>query len=127
MQRIKFALLALLSVFAFGAMPAMVGAQSSKTAVCEGLGIASGKSCDDPKADKTVEDTIKLAIRIFELIIGVIALFTIITAGLNYINSGGDGSKTATAKNRIMYAAIGLIVVALAETIVQFTLNRVPK
>lgn len=95
----------------------------SKDAVCKGLTITGG-TCG-AGAESTVTKIIKTAIQIFQLIIGIIAVFTIITAGLNYILSGGDSGKTATAKNRILYAAIGLVVVALAQVIVQFVLNRV--
>jgi Type IV secretion system pilin len=105
---------------------AAAGASSSndsKDAVCKGLSITGGK-CGGG-AETTVSTIIKTAIQIFQLIIGIIAVFTIITAGLNYITSGGDSGKTATAKNRILYAAIGLVVVALAQIIVQFILNRV--
>jgi Type IV secretion system pilin len=91
-------------------------------AICEGVAIAGGK-CGE--GDKQITDIIKFAIRMFQTIIGVIAIFTIATAGLNYVLSAGDSGKTATAKNRILYSAIGLAIVALAEVIVQFILNRV--
>ena len=48
----------------------------------------------------------------------------IIIAGLKYITSQGEPANIATAKNSIIYAAIGLVVVALAQVIVRFVLNR---
>ena len=138
MKRIKLLLVTGISLFAFVLMPtaalaqaaapkapAATGDSQSKQNVCDGLELAGGKCGAD--GDKTIQNVIKAAIRIFQTIIGVIAVFTIITAGLTYITSAGDGGKTATAKNRIMYSAIGLVVVALAEVIVQFALNQVPK
>ncbi len=127
MQKLKIAFLTLLSMFSLTAVPVVVMAQAtdSKAAVCEGLALAGG-DCGSDKTNSTISNVIKTAIRIFQMIVGIIALFTIITAGLTYITSAGDGSKTATAKNRIMYAAIGLVVVALAEVIVQFILDKVP-
>jgi hypothetical protein len=104
--------------------PSTPTAGSSAAAICEGVAIAGGE-CG--KGDEQIMGVVKFAIRIFQTIIGVIAVFTIATAGLNYILSAGDSSKTATAKNRIMYSAIGLAIVALAEVIVQFVLNRVTK
>jgi Type IV secretion system pilin len=104
---------------------ATTGSSSSVTGVkniCEGVAIAGGE-CG--KGDEQITNIIKFAIRIFQTIIGVIAIFTIATAGLNYVLSAGDSGKTATAKNRILYSAIGLAIVALAEVIVQFILNRV--
>ena len=49
----------------------------------------------------------------------------IIYGGFKYISSGGDSGKVTEAKNTIIYAVIGLVVVALAQFIVQFVLNKV--
>jgi hypothetical protein len=68
---------------------------------------------------------LQTSILIFQVIVGVISVFVLITAGLSYITSGGDTSKTKTAKDRILYAVIGLVVVALSQVIVAFVLNRV--
>jgi hypothetical protein len=48
----------------------------------------------------------------------------LIFGGLKYITSGGESSNISAAKNTILFAIIGLIVVALAQVIVQFALNR---
>lgn len=42
------------------------------------------------------------------------AVIVIIAAGLMYITSDGDPGKTSTAKNAIIYAAIGLVFVGTA-------------
>ena len=49
----------------------------------------------------------------------------IIYGGMRYITSGGDSGKITSAKNTIIYALIGLVVVALAQFIVKFVLNKV--
>jgi hypothetical protein len=49
----------------------------------------------------------------------------IIFGGLRYITSGGNDSSVTGAKNTILYAIIGLIIVALAQVLVRFTLNKV--
>jgi hypothetical protein len=49
----------------------------------------------------------------------------IIIGGFKYITSGGDSNNVSSAKNTILYAIIGLIIVALAQTIVRFILGRV--
>ncbi len=48
----------------------------------------------------------------------------IIVGGLKYITSGGDSGNITSAKNTILYAIVGLIVVALAQIIVRFVLQR---
>jgi hypothetical protein len=61
--------------------------------------------------------------RIFGLITGVISVFMIVIAGTRYVNSGGDPSKTASAKNTIIYALVGVVVAGLAGGIAQFVLS----
>jgi hypothetical protein len=48
----------------------------------------------------------------------------IIVAGFRYITSGGKQESVTGAKNTILYAVIGLIIVALAQIIVRFVLNK---
>ena len=61
---------------------------------------------------------------IFAIVTGIISVFIIIISGLRYINSGGDPAKTASAKNGIMYAAIGVTVAVVAQGIVSFVLSK---
>ena len=60
-----------------------------------------------------------------DLVVGVIAVIMIIIGGLRYITSGGDSNNTKGAKDTILYAIIGLVVVAMAQVIVKFVLNKV--
>lgn len=125
MNKIKVILASFITMFSVLAMPAIVVyAGPAKDAVCEGAQFATGGACD-ATAEKPVKDTITLAIRILQMIVGIISVFTIMIAGLGYVTSAGDGAKTKTAKDRILYAAVGLMVVVLAEVIVRFVLNRV--
>jgi uncharacterized membrane protein YuzA (DUF378 family) len=64
-------------------------------------------------------------VNIFSLIVGIVAVIMIIVGGLKYITSGGDSNNVSSAKSTIIYAIIGLVVVALAQFIVQFVLNKV--
>ncbi len=72
-----------------------------------------------------INNLIKIFVNIFSAIIGVIAVVMIIYGGVKYITSGGESSNVSSAKNTIVYAVIGLIVVALAQFIVQFVLDKV--
>lgn len=55
---------------------------------------------------------------------GVIAIVVIMISGLKFITSSGDSKKAEEARNTIIYAAVGLVVVALAQFIVKFVLAR---
>ena len=55
-------------------------------------------------------------------ILGILATIIIIYGGFQYMTSAGDSSKTKKAKDTILYAAIGLIICALAAAIVNFVI-----
>jgi hypothetical protein len=67
---------------------------------------------------------IKTIINIVSVIVGVVAVIMIVFGGLKYITSGGDSSNVSSAKNTIIYAIVGLVVVALAQFIVRFVLDK---
>lgn len=124
MKKLKILLMSFIASMSFLAVPTLVHAQSAED-VCAGANFANGGTCDTTQAATDVSSVIKTSIRILQGIVGIISVFVLITAGLNYITSGGDSSKTKTAKDRIIYACVGLVIVVLAQIIVAFVLNRV--
>jgi hypothetical protein len=48
----------------------------------------------------------------------------IVVGGFRYVTSAGDSTKVGSAKNTILYALIGLIIVALAQIVVRFVLSK---
>lgn len=97
----------------------------AKTAVCEGAGIVGGvSSCDPPEGTKTINDYIRIGLNVFSAIIGVVAVVMMMIGGIKYVTSQGDATQTNNAKNTILYAAIGLVVAAIAQIFVQFVLSR---
>lgn len=101
-----------------------VNAQSNKDAVCEGISLTGG-SCQEQPGQPTINSTLTLVINILSMVVGVAAVIMIIIGGLRYITSGGDSAGVNGAKNTILYAVIGLVIVALAQVIVRFVLDRV--
>lgn len=81
-------------------------------------------NADDAEAGAKVDSILKLAINIFSVVVGFISVIMIIVGGLKYITSGGDSGNITGAKNTILYAIIGLVVVALAQIVVRFVLSR---
>lgn len=55
---------------------------------------------------------------------GIIAVLAIIIAGFMYTISRGDPGEIAKAKNTILYAVVGLVVVLVAFTITNFIIGR---
>lgn len=82
------------------------------------------KPGDSTTGGANITDLITTIVNVISIIVGVIAVIMIIFGGLKYITSGGDSNKITAAKNTIMYALIGLVVVALAQFIVRFVLSK---
>lgn len=61
---------------------------------------------------------------IVAVISGAVAVIIILVAGFSFITSGGDPAKVASARNTILYAAIGLVVIIAGQSIIQFVINR---
>jgi hypothetical protein len=58
---------------------------------------------------------------------GVVAVIVIIVGGIRYATANGDSSQITAAKNMIMYAVVGLIVIISAAGLTQFVLTNVAK
>lgn len=71
--------------------------------------------------DNTVQAILNIAFVIF----GALAVLMIVIAGFRYIIYGSDANKLAEVKRQIIYALVGLVIVATASIIVNFVLNRV--
>ena len=69
----------------------------------------------------------KNGLNIFYFIVGVVAVLMIIVSGLMMSVAGSDPSTVARAKNMIMYAVIGLVVVTFAFAITQFIIGSFAK
>lgn len=91
---------------------------------CDGLKtINPDQGCDKNPAG-TVDNLLKRVINLLSIIVGIAAVIVIIIAGLRFVTSGGSTEDTASAKSAIIYALVGLIVVALAQFIVHFVLKQ---
>jgi len=64
-------------------------------------------------------DVIQAAISILFVLGIILALVFVIVAGIQWVMSGGDKQKIQTARNRLMYSIIGLIVIFISLFIVQ--------
>ncbi len=59
------------------------------------------------------------------LLIGLIAVIIIIIQGIKMTLSTGDAGQVKSARDGVIYAAVGLVVAVLAQAIVRFVLNRI--
>lgn len=89
--------------------------------VCDGVNLGSGGSCDDGGEVNKVIGTI---IDILSWVVGVVSVIMIIIAGFQFVTAGGDPQKAAKARSTILYAIVGIVVVAFAQVIVRFVLKK---
>jgi cytochrome bd-type quinol oxidase subunit 2 len=121
MKKLLLGLLVILSGLQLVAAPALVYA-TPKDEVCNGIALTGANCTQDAQGD--VSNILKLVINLLSLLVGVAAVVMIIIGGFKYIISSGDSSNVNSAKNTIMFAVIGLVIVAMAQIIVIFVLNK---
>ena len=125
-------LLAAVSLAVPALVPAAVYAQDSpeiQGPLCNGadqlsFDAASGDCAIASDPSSKLTSIIKTVINVLSIVVGVVAVVMIIFGGLKYITSGGDSSNVSSAKNTIIYAIVGLVIVALAQFIVRFVLDK---
>lgn len=111
-----------LGLVGLSASPAFADINSAKCSALSGINEACNGSSS---SGSELSTTITHIINIMSVLVGVVAVIMIIYAGFRYVTSGGDSSGVTGAKNTLIYAIVGLIVVALAQTIVLFVLGKV--
>lgn len=97
---------------------------SAKDAVCGGISQAEGGEGNCPDQSNKIDNAIAAAVNLFSMIVGIVAVIVIIVSGFRYVTSGGDSSKISTAKTELIYAVVGLVIVAMAQAIVKFVLQK---
>jgi len=118
-------------------VPILFASSSSLVLAATGNGININSACSQnytagsPSSSAFCQDTSPAPLtgsgsvgnRIINLIAaisGFVAVIIIIIAGIQYMTSGGDPQKINKAKDTILFAAIGIIVVVLARIIIYF-------
>lgn len=106
-------------------LPASVNAQlfeGSTDEACKGATAGSG-NCRENQAANKLETTIGNIVDLLTVVVGIIAVIMIIINGFRFITSGGDSNTVSAARNGILYALAGLVIVVLAQVIVRFVLG----
>lgn len=100
--------------------------QQIQCGACDAAGTtdANGNStCNPSQSAGGVGSTITTVINILSAVGGVAAVIVIVVSGLRYVTSGGKEEGVKNAKNGILYAIVGLVIIALAQLIVHFVLH----
>lgn len=75
--------------------------------------------------NETFGAVIRRIINIFSVVVGAVSVIMIIVGGFRYIISGGDSTGVTGAKNTILYAVVGLVIVLFAQVLVRFIISNI--
>lgn len=129
MKRLLATIFIALGIISFQFAP--VNAADPLKAACDSAGstqFCQNKNSESKRAFVDSSDSllVKIAHTVI-LITGAISVIMIIVGGFKYVISNGDSNGLQGAKNTILYALVGLIVVLFAQVIVRFVLVNANK
>lgn len=136
MHKLKGLLLSVAACMAimFGFLPMIAMADCSAPATtqeaaqcgaCQGSGISDAQCANAANVSTSdLNKTIANIINIFSIVAGIIAVIMIIIAGFRYITGSGNDQTIASAKRTLIYAVVGLVIVALSQMVVKFVLHK---
>lgn len=93
---------------------------SADSSVCKDSFDNYNKTADELRADY-----INKIANIVAAVGGIIAVIMIMVNGLNLLMSTGDTGKVMKAKDGLIYASVGIVIIAMARVIVAFMLRFV--
>lgn len=127
-KRVLIALFAFLGL-SFGGLqlaPAVyadASTDAAKKSSCEGIG-GTYKDGECTTDSASLDDIIARVVNLISVLVSIVAVIMIMVGGFKYSTAAGDTSKVSSAKSTILYAIIGLVVVALAQFIVKFVIDK---
>jgi len=72
----------------------------------------------------TADDVLAGGLGLVYTAAGIVAVLVIVLAGFRYVTAAGDSAAIAKAKNTILYAVVGLVVIILAFAVTWFVIGR---
>lgn len=96
------------------------------SALCTG-DAADSAVCKDKTTKNPLTGSDGLLVKITNIIAfiaGAAAIIVIIVSAIRYITSGGDSAKVGNAKAALINAAIGVLVIVLARSLIVYVLNK---
>ena len=128
LAKLAIGMIAFIGVFMIvtGSNAVVMAVDSTNTntnAVCNGVQIAGGDCSVD--ANTKVSSLLTKIINIMSWIVGIASIIVIILGGLWFVTAGGSSEKVSKARNTVLFALIGLVVVLIAQVLVRFVINKV--
>lgn len=136
-KRLDLFLIALVLLFSGGGLvvASSVGAVDILNPICSGnndtgTNASNTDVCKQDAGSKTGSTNqilagFDIAITIMAFVTGFAAVIMIILAGITFATSGGDPQNVARARSMVIYALIGIVIAAMAGSIVAFGLSKI--
>lgn len=106
--------------YAFDAFENTCDSTTTDASVCQDQAAAA----DSPSTDPTT-GIIPTIANIVAAVSGIIAVVFIMINGLNFMTSSGDSAKLSKARDGLIYAAVGLMIIVSARIIVAVILRYI--
>ena len=116
-------------VFAVAAPVVYAGTDVFEEA-CRNGSAGNSAVCDDVSTANPVarkNGVLFRVVRIVSIIAGIAAVIMMMVGGFMYITSNGDAGKATTGRNTIIYAVVGLLIIALGQAIITLFVNTTPE
>lgn len=112
--------------------PALASAQADTGQLCKGADLqldGTGNGCKTDNGSKSAgqkaTDIVATVLNFISVVAGVVAVIMIIYGGFRFVTSAGNPENTKAARNTILFALVGLVIVAFAQVIVKFVLAKI--
>lgn len=103
------------AAYAYTAVPDCTVAEA---AACQGSAAGTSNPISGPNGE-----LIKV-VHLVALVAGVAAVIVIIIGGFKYVTSDGNPQNIQSARNTILYAVVGLVVIVFGQTIIAYILGK---
>ena len=128
LKNIKHTIIIGITFFLFWALlispPASAGCPPNPTSTKEAVQCGTSPTGGTPTGQQNIETTIANVVNLLSIIVGIAAVFAIIIAGIMFITAAGDSNRTARARTAVILSLVGLVLVGLAQAIVNFVVER---
>lgn len=102
-------------------------ADASSQQACKTLGEINPNQTGCAASNGQISRLIRIVLNMLSIIAGIIAVIMIIVSGFKYVTSQGDANQISSAKKSLIYAIVGIVIVAFAQIIVQFVIGVADK
>ncbi len=84
--------------------------------------------CDQSKlkeGENSLTKTLTTLLNLLTMIVGILTVVMLMISGIRFVTANGDSNSITSAKNTLIYALVGLIIVGFAQAIVKLILERI--